>query len=122
MTAPIRHLVTDQFLLDMSLPSPLRDRGQLTEIEQAQLAMALPDMAAELLAYRSAARQTDAPDPVIDATHSQLFLAYSVIRAAPPMPNAIVENACQIILTHSHSPYEIQAAREVLKSMQREAA
>ena len=119
--AACRHHVTDQFLIDMSQPSPLRSRGELTAIEQAQLASALPDIFAELLAYRRAARRPANPAP--DAgTGAQLYLAYSVIRAAPPMPNAMVENACQIILTHSHSPCEIMAAQEVLKSMQRQAA
>lgn len=49
-------LVPDQMLRDLACHAPERDKGALSPEDQRTLAMVLPDLCGELLAYRRAAR------------------------------------------------------------------
>lgn len=58
-----REIVTDELLRTLARQTPERDAGQLSETDQAILAVILPDICGELLARRLAEDAAAAPQP-----------------------------------------------------------
>ena len=85
----------------------------------AQFAHALPVMAAELLAWRRAARR---PGPQCQGLQARLFLARQVAARPEAHTAQEIKFACQTIALHSENDLEREMATEVLTSMTERAA
>lgn len=114
---PTESIVGDQLLTDLATQRPGEERGEFSDTRRAILAMALPDIAAELLAWRRAARNRPFALSLAlrsDAIAARLDDARRTIRAPDPIFPRDLRDACETLVRHSSNPFERQAASEVL--------
>ncbi len=110
-------MITDGYLQTLAARAPAD--GSFTPEEQAQLSMALPDIAAELLAKRgtSAATQSERAEGLAEQLHLSRMVIYGRERQLPET----MREACRVFLTHG-THIEAQIAREILRTMESVAA
>lgn len=117
-------IISDALLRDFANPTPDQQRGEYDDETRALLAIALPEICAELLRWRDTARTR--PTELALALRSESILiqlddARRIIRAeAPDLHDLTI--ACAIILRHSQDAPERDAAARVLGEMQGVAA
>ena len=110
-------MITDGYLQTLATRAPAD--GSFTPEEQAQLAMALPDIAAELLAARGTRAVTGIERA--EGLSERLHMARSVIYGPGSHPPQAMRLACNTLLTHG-THIEAQIAREILRTMESVAA
>lgn len=120
----VQPLISDDLLTELANPDDARQRGDFDTETRALLAMALPEMARELLRWR----QTAANRPFAlalalrsEAIENNLAEARRTIRAPDPIPAGHLRAACETLLRHSTDAAERAAASDVLAQL-KEAA
>lgn len=107
-------IVTDQLLADFAAAGPMEYLGEWDDETRAMLAMAIPEMAAELLQRRQALCIAIHPE----AAQQSVERARAIIRAPDPISPRALMAACQTLLMHSRDAAELSAARDIIKEME----
>lgn len=118
-------LITNRILADLAAANTRATLGEWDTPSRTLLAVAIPEMATELL-LRRARNDASAPSPPnqrhqINAAQS-LSSARDIVRAAPPLRPGELAIACRTILQHSQNASERSAASSVLLRMREVAA
>lgn len=108
-------LISDQLLEEMATPAYQSGIGEFDEATRAMLAVALPEMAHELLRHRRAALSF-AIHP--DAAAQSLETAKTTLRSSDPIPARKLAAACSTIIAHSQNTAELSAAKVILEQLQ----
>jgi hypothetical protein len=77
----VNQAIPDHLLRQFATPNPAWDRGEISDQDRAMLVVAVPDIAAELLAYRQAERLAKAI-PGARAPWFARLLPFHIMRAA----------------------------------------
>ncbi len=112
-------LISDTLLAELAQPTPDQQRGEYDDKTRALLAMALPEICAELLRWRDTARTRPAELALALRSESIAQLleqSRRIIRAEAPDRAALI-TACAAILRHSQDATERDAAARVLGDM-----
>lgn len=107
-------LITDQMLAELAAPGAQAIMGEWDDKTRAFLAVAIPEMATDLLRRRRA-DLTIAIHPA--AAAQSLAVARHIIRAPDPIPPSKLFAACQTLLQHSTFAEERAAATDVLSQL-----
>ncbi len=107
-------LITNQLLAELAAPDAQAGTGEWDDETRAMLAMAIPEMAAELLHRRQALCIAIHPN----AAQQSLDRARDIIRAPEPISLRALMAACQTLLMHSRDAIELSAARDIIKEME----
>ena len=125
-------LITDQLLAELAAPNAQASVGEWDAQTRALLAVAIPEMAAELQKRRlvdaikservaefSAIRSRQRRD---ETNIQSLNRARKIVRAAPPIHPHTLTIACRTILQLSTDAAERRAAADILSQMNGDAA
>ena len=107
-------LITDQLLAELAAPDYQASTGEWDDETRALLAVAIPEMAAELQLRRAALCIAIHPN----AATQSLERARAIICAPAPIAPRTLMAACQTLLMHSRDAAELSAARECIKEME----
>jgi len=107
-------LITDQLLAEMAAPDVQASMGEWDDEARAFLAIAIPEMAAELLQRRQALCIAVHPK----AAQQSIERAREIIRAPDPISQRELMAACQTLLMHSRDADEQAAARNIIAEME----
>lgn len=117
-------LVSDSLLVDLANPDFAAQCGDFDSQTCAMLAVALPEMARELLRWR---RTAQGRRPALslalqwEAIDARLKDARRTIRSPGPISAPDLTAACETLLRHSTDAAERAAASDVLAQMQEAA-
>lgn len=122
-------LITDRLLAELAAPNAQDSLGEWDHKTRAMLAVAIPEMAAELLRMRHVGqiRQAQAETHArtmrnrkghAHTTQQSLQRARDIIRAPDPIPARTLVSACQTLLMHSQDAAERSAAQQIIKEME----
>lgn len=107
-------LITDQALAEMAAPDVQACMGEWDDATRAFLAIAIPEMAAELLQRRQALCIAIHPK----AAEQSIERARAIIRAPDPISQRDLMAACRSLLTHSRDAGERSAALAIIAEME----
>jgi hypothetical protein len=107
-------LITDQLLTELASPDCQASMGEWDDETRAMMAVAVPEMAAELLQRRAALCIAIHPE----AAQQSVERARAIIRAPDPIAPRALMAACQTLLMHSRNAAERSAARDIIKEME----
>ena len=107
-------LITDQLLAELTAPDAQASMGEWGDETRALLAVAIPEMAAELQQRRAALCIAIHPE----AAQQSVERARAIIRAPDPISSRALMAACQTLLMHSRDAAELSAARDIIKEME----
>lgn len=107
-------LITDQLLAELAAPDAQASMGEWDDETHALLAVAIPEMAAELQQRRAALCIAIHPE----AAQQSLERARSVIREPDPISPHKLMAACQTLLMHSRDAAERSAAKQIIAEME----
>lgn len=114
-------LISDAMLRAMAAPDYAASTGEFDAETRASLAIALPEMARELLGYRAHGAKVVTlaiPHAAPDAAAAQsLSRARAVVSSAHPVACTKLTAACRTIMALSTDPIERTAAAEVLADL-----
>jgi len=107
-------LITDQLLAELAAPNAQASIGEWDVETRALLAVAIPEMAAELVQHRAP------PCAAIhrEAAQQSVERARAIIRAPDPIAPRTLMAACQTLLMHSRDAAELTAAKQIIKEME----
>lgn len=106
-------LITDQLLAELAAPDAQASMGEWDDETGALLAVAIPEMAAELQQRRAALCIAIRPE----AAQQSLERARAIIRAPDPIAPRLLMAACQSLLMHSRDAAERAAASHLINEM-----
>lgn len=113
-------LITDQLLAELACPNGVAKVAMPDDETQALLAMAVPEMAAELQRWRKVA-QGHTPATVLalkwDGLRNRLQSARATLRHDGPVSRSSMRDACNNILSFSATATERKAAQLILDDM-----
>lgn len=107
-------LITSQLLAELAAPDTQASMGEWDAETRAMLAVAIPEIAAELLQHRATLRRAIHPQAAQQSTER----ARAIIRAPDPIPPRTLMAACQTLLMHSRDAAELSAARDIIADME----
>ena len=107
-------LITDQLLAKLAAPDAQDCMGEWDDETRALLAVAIPEMAAELLQRRAALCIAIRPK----AAQQSVERARAIIRGPDSIAPRTLMAACQTLLMHSRDAAELSAARDIIKQME----
>lgn len=107
-------LITDQLLAELAAPDAQASMGEWDDETRALLAVAIPEMAAELQLRRAALCIAIHPE----AAQQSVERARGILRSPEPIhPRALIA-ACQALVHHSPDAEERAAAQQALSEME----
>jgi hypothetical protein len=107
-------LLTDQLLAELAAPDSHASMGEWDVEARALLAVAVPEMAAELLLRRQALSIVIHPD----AARKSVERARAIIRAPDPIEPRQLMIAAQTLLRHSRCASERAVAKQLVAEME----
>lgn len=107
-------LITDQLLAELAAPDAQASMGEWDAETRALLAVAVPEMASELLQRRQGLCIAIRPE----AAQQSVDRARAIIRAPDPIALRDLMAACQTLLMHSRDATERSAARDIIAEME----
>ncbi len=106
--------ITNTTLLELANPSVQESLVGWDDETCAFLAVAIPEMAKEILQFREALCIAIHPE----AAQQSLERARAIIRAPDPITPRTLMAACQTLLMHSRDAAEQSAAKQIIKEME----
>ncbi|MEH6521196.1 hypothetical protein [Sulfitobacter sp.] len=105
--------ITSELLANLAKPNSQELLGEWDKATRALLAIAIPEMAAELIQRRS----TLAPVIHPDAAFQAIERARAIIHAPDPIEPHTLKVACQTLVHHSRNASEREAAAQIIKEL-----
>jgi hypothetical protein len=109
-------IISDGLLAELASPNNSAITGHWDDKTIAMLAIAVPEMASELLRNRADAPLSFAIHPA--AAKQSVERARTIICDANPIHPRTLKTACQTLFLHSSGSFERTAAAEILREME----
>lgn len=107
-------LLTDQLLTELAAPDAQASMGEWDDETRAILAVAIPEMASELLQRRATLCIAIHPD----AAQQSVERAREIIRAPDPIAPRALMAACQTLVVNSRDAAERAAAHDIITQLE----